>query len=257
MKLVSVKVRMFSGAAGAQKLGQPVPESNFSSDRNSAVEQHTHRYNPASWLFQYRPVNARSVPARRATANSSGVRAAFHSASLFIVFPSSTVSSRSPRSEKSASFTLLPDPAADGSAAGRSRRVESAHKAANAPGITRNARRGMPDDKGFENISNFILSPKKNPAAHEHGRSLASLPLRLHLVHFVHLVRGLGVLRLLRLLLGFRGALVHLVLRPHFVLRSHLVLRPHFVLGEGRRGDQDARHQILKKFPTHVLLLGV
>jgi hypothetical protein len=41
--LVSDSVRMFSGAIGAQKLGQPVPDSNFVSDRNSAFPQQRQR----------------------------------------------------------------------------------------------------------------------------------------------------------------------------------------------------------------------
>jgi hypothetical protein len=42
-KLASRVVRTFSGAMGAQKLGQPVPESNFVSDVKSALSQQTHR----------------------------------------------------------------------------------------------------------------------------------------------------------------------------------------------------------------------
>ena len=41
-KLLSLSVLTFSSAAGAQKLGHPVPESNFSSLRNSAVPQQAH-----------------------------------------------------------------------------------------------------------------------------------------------------------------------------------------------------------------------
>ena len=37
---------------GWKKLGQPVPDSNFASDLNSAVPQQTQRYEPSSWLFQ-------------------------------------------------------------------------------------------------------------------------------------------------------------------------------------------------------------
>jgi len=39
---VSSAVLIFSGAMGAEKLGHPVPDSNFASDRNRAVPQQTH-----------------------------------------------------------------------------------------------------------------------------------------------------------------------------------------------------------------------
>src|ERR1700681_4653766 len=38
----SDSVRTFSSATGSEKLGQPVPESNFASKSNSGVPQHTH-----------------------------------------------------------------------------------------------------------------------------------------------------------------------------------------------------------------------
>lgn len=41
-KLSSGSVATFSAAAGAVKLGQPVPESYFSSERNSGAPQHIH-----------------------------------------------------------------------------------------------------------------------------------------------------------------------------------------------------------------------
>jgi hypothetical protein len=42
-RLVSVWVPTFSSATGAQKLGQPVPESNFSLERNRVLPQQTQR----------------------------------------------------------------------------------------------------------------------------------------------------------------------------------------------------------------------
>ena len=51
--LLSVVSSTFSFAMGAQKLGQPVPESNFVSERKSAVPQHTQRYSPAEWFSSY------------------------------------------------------------------------------------------------------------------------------------------------------------------------------------------------------------
>jgi hypothetical protein len=64
-KLVSRSVRTFSSAMGAQKLGHPVPDSNFVSESNSAFSQQMHRYSPFSCRFQYFPVNAISVSAFR------------------------------------------------------------------------------------------------------------------------------------------------------------------------------------------------
>ena len=42
--------------AGAQKLGQPVPESNLVFEAKSSRPQTTHTYTPGSWLSQYSPV---------------------------------------------------------------------------------------------------------------------------------------------------------------------------------------------------------
>src|SRR5580704_15373956 len=60
-KVLSVISTIFSFAIGAQKLGQPVPDSNFVSELNSAVSQQIQRYRPSSWRFQYAPVNGISV----------------------------------------------------------------------------------------------------------------------------------------------------------------------------------------------------
>ena len=43
-RLMSVSVRILCSAIGVQKLGQPVPDSNFSCERNKAFPQQTHRY---------------------------------------------------------------------------------------------------------------------------------------------------------------------------------------------------------------------
>jgi hypothetical protein len=40
---MSLLVRTFSSAIGAQKLGHPVPESNFESELNSALPQQMQR----------------------------------------------------------------------------------------------------------------------------------------------------------------------------------------------------------------------
>src|SRR6516164_3231693 len=71
---------------GAEKLGQPVPESNFVSELKSGVPQQAHRNVPSSWRSQYSPVKAGSVPARRVTWNCSGVSCSCHSASDFATF---------------------------------------------------------------------------------------------------------------------------------------------------------------------------
>src|ERR1700730_17961382 len=88
-RLLSIPTDTFSFAMGAQKLGQPVPDSNFVLESNSAVPQQIHRYNPSAWLLAYLPVNARSVPFRRVTSNCSGVSCAFHSASGFRILSTS------------------------------------------------------------------------------------------------------------------------------------------------------------------------
>ena len=63
---------------------------------------------PCSWLFQYLPVNGRSVPALRVTSNCSGVSCAFHSASVLCTFSISSTPLRFPSSVKSTTFTILP-----------------------------------------------------------------------------------------------------------------------------------------------------
>ena len=68
---------------GAQKLGQPVPDSNLVSERKRSVPQATHLYMPLRCSFQVTPLKARSVPALRTTWNCMGMSCAFHSASVF------------------------------------------------------------------------------------------------------------------------------------------------------------------------------
>jgi len=66
-------------------MGQPVPESNFVSDENSSVPQHTQWYIPSLFSSTYGPLKARSVPALRVTSYCSGVSCSRHSASVFSV----------------------------------------------------------------------------------------------------------------------------------------------------------------------------
>src|SRR5262245_49419872 len=70
----------------AQKLGQPVPESNLVSEENSGVPQHTQAYMPLVFSFQYGPVKARSVPCCRVTWYCAGVSCRCHSASVLTTF---------------------------------------------------------------------------------------------------------------------------------------------------------------------------
>src|ERR1051325_2307629 len=81
-RLRSLRSSMGAPSAGFQKLGHPVPESNLASLSNSFAPQQTHLYVPASWLFQYSPVNGRSVPASRVTWYARGLSFARYSCSL-------------------------------------------------------------------------------------------------------------------------------------------------------------------------------
>src|SRR5438132_11602487 len=84
--LSSSSVRTLSYASGAEKLGQPVPESNFVSDVKSGLPHATQRYVPFSFVLSYSPVNGRSVPFSRVTWYCSGVSSRFHSSSVFRTF---------------------------------------------------------------------------------------------------------------------------------------------------------------------------
>src|SRR5262245_35985076 len=74
-----------SATIGSVKLGQPVPESNFVPASNSSAPHPAQWYTPSSWQSQYLPVNARSVPAWRNTANCSGLSSSAHSWSVFSI----------------------------------------------------------------------------------------------------------------------------------------------------------------------------
>src|SRR2546422_7253210 len=73
-KLRSAFSSMLSFRTGAQKLGQPVPESYFVSEANRSRPQTTQMYTPGSWLFQYSPVKGRSVPLLMQTSYCNGER---------------------------------------------------------------------------------------------------------------------------------------------------------------------------------------
>jgi hypothetical protein len=58
---------MLSWETVSQKLGQPVPESNFVSELNREFPQAAHTYIPVFLFFRSFPVNAGSVPFSRST----------------------------------------------------------------------------------------------------------------------------------------------------------------------------------------------
>src|SRR5215470_7859905 len=101
-RLVSCCTVTFSLAIGCQKLGQPVPDSNFVSELKSAVSQQMQRYRPFWWLLQVAPVNGNSVSSRRVTSNETFDSCFFHSAALLTTFGSSFTPSLVPSSENSA-----------------------------------------------------------------------------------------------------------------------------------------------------------
>src|SRR5262245_11463532 len=76
-----------SASVGAQKLGQPVPESNFVSDANSGAPQHTHLNMPSRFSRLSACENAGSVPCWRVTRYCSGVSSFRHSSSVLMLFP--------------------------------------------------------------------------------------------------------------------------------------------------------------------------
>src|SRR5690348_17954144 len=98
----SVRVTIFWGAIGFQKLGHPVPESNLVSELNSAVPQQTHRYSPFACNSSYSFANGRSVPPSRVTLYCSAVSCFLHSASLFTTLPSEARPAGAPESLNSA-----------------------------------------------------------------------------------------------------------------------------------------------------------
>src|SRR3954447_23637378 len=77
---------MWLGSIGAQKLGQPVPESNFWSSLKSVRPQAAQTNTPFWWMLFNGLVKARSVPSLRSTLYCSGVRIFFHSSSVLTIF---------------------------------------------------------------------------------------------------------------------------------------------------------------------------
>ncbi|CPU51742.1 Uncharacterised protein [Mycobacteroides abscessus] len=77
-----------SELAGSKKDGQPQWDSNFSVLRNSSAPHARQLYTPSVLVSVYSPTNGRSVPARRSTANSSGVSRSRHCSSVRFTFGS-------------------------------------------------------------------------------------------------------------------------------------------------------------------------
>src|SRR5262245_847321 len=74
-------------AAGAQKLGQQVPDSNLAYDANRGAPQHTHLNVPSRFSRLSVCEKAGSVPCWRVTRYSSGVSSFRHSSSVLLIFP--------------------------------------------------------------------------------------------------------------------------------------------------------------------------
>src|ERR1700719_2820820 len=96
---------------GFQKLGQPVPESNFVAESKSALSQSIQRYKPGACPLSSAPLNAHSVPARRVTSYCSGLNCFFHCSFVLVILGRVAAASLAP---SSANFMMLTGPAADG-----------------------------------------------------------------------------------------------------------------------------------------------
>jgi len=74
-----------SSLLGFVKLGQPVPESNLSSDLKRCSLHAAHKKDPDFLRSNNGPTNGRSVPDSRRTKNCSGVNSLRHSSGLFVM----------------------------------------------------------------------------------------------------------------------------------------------------------------------------
>src|ERR1700733_3248659 len=100
----------FSFAIGAQKLGQPVPDSNLVFELNCAISQQMQRKIPLSCTFRSVPVPGISVPARRVISNEDADNCAFHSASVFRIIGTEITPWRTPASVNSTIETCFSGP---------------------------------------------------------------------------------------------------------------------------------------------------
>ena len=78
-------------SSGTQKLGQPVPLSNFELDENSGRRHPAHANVPRRFSWSSGLLNGGSVSSRRRTANWSGVRSFRHSASVCVTSKSAPI----------------------------------------------------------------------------------------------------------------------------------------------------------------------
>src|SRR6266850_2831591 len=85
-RLLSTSSCTFSLAMGCQKLGQPVPESNFAAELKSGNSQATHSKMPCSWISLRGLENGASVPFSSVTLYWSGFRIRFHSSLVLVTF---------------------------------------------------------------------------------------------------------------------------------------------------------------------------
>src|SRR5262245_26447081 len=72
-------------SSGFQKLGQPVPLSNFVDEEKLSRPQPAQAKLPLRFSFRSGLVNGRSVASFRRTANCSGVKSERHSASVWVI----------------------------------------------------------------------------------------------------------------------------------------------------------------------------
>src|SRR3984885_12763388 len=103
--LLSEISRTFSLAMGSQKLGQPVPESNFVEELNSALSQQMQRKIPRSCTFKSLPLYASSVSACRVISNTPDGNCFLHSSSVFTTRATFIFASRLPESENCTTVT--------------------------------------------------------------------------------------------------------------------------------------------------------
>src|SRR5580704_7525383 len=107
---MSILSMTFSFAMGAQKLGQPVPDSNLVSELKSAVSQQMQRNTPLSCTFRSSPVPGVSVPARRVISKEEEDNSAFHSESVFRIIGTDITPWRTPASVNSTIVTCFGGP---------------------------------------------------------------------------------------------------------------------------------------------------
>jgi len=84
--VVSVASSIAWPLAGAEKAGQPHPESYFASDAKSSAPQPAQWYVPGSNVWSYSPLNGASVPFSRRTRYCSDDSSCRHCSFDFSIF---------------------------------------------------------------------------------------------------------------------------------------------------------------------------